>query len=223
MQEQEITSAIKSVGKSFSATGFIGLMTNFEVLVDDMKEKASKHRVGGDESEAKSVAMATEAKKLNKLIDGARMKAKRPYLDFCNQLDSLVRPVQKVLTEIEKGEKKKCVAYRNEVLRKQRARELELRAIADKAAEKEKKQLGNLNIGAPIVKPVKQAAGKVETFAGSSASYRTVMAPKLVDISKVPAEYLLVDWQKVKAAVKGGITQIPGFDIVEEVDAQFRS
>ena len=219
MDNKEINSVIKSVGKTFSAQPFIGLMEKFETVVDDMKSKSDKHRVAGTDSEVRSVAMATDAKKLNKMIDSARMTAKRPYLDFCNQLDSYVRPIQKVLTAIEKSEKKKVVAYKNKLLALQREKE----ASALKADKEEVETLGKLKVGPILDKPIKSATEKVETFSGSSASFQTVMVPKLVDISKVPAEYLLVDWKKVKAAVKGGITQIPGFDIVEEVDARFRS
>ena len=49
------------------------------------------------------------------------------------------------------------------------------------------------------------------------------MVPHLVDIKKVPEEYLQVDWVKVRKAVKNGVHNIPGFEIKEEIDASVRS
>jgi hypothetical protein len=56
-----------------------------------------------------------------------------------------------------------------------------------------------------------------------SGSYHKVMVPKLTDITKVPAKYLLVDWKAVKAAQKNGVTKIDGIEFVEEMEMTLRS
>lgn len=217
VKDEVINQVVKSVGKTFDTSKFIALMEKFEVMVDEMTEISKKHQVKGPDSETKSVAMATQAAALYKQIDKARMSAKRPYLDFNNRLDSLVRPVQKDLDAIKKAEKAKCVKYRNALLAKQREAEA-------KAAQAEKKKLGSLSVKPVMLEPVaKPAEGKVETFTGASVNYKTTMVPHLVDIKKVPEEYLLVDWVKVRKVVKAGVHNIPGFEIKEEIDANIRS
>ena len=233
--DSEIESSIKKVGKSFSAIEFKALAEKFEQKVDAMKEFAAGHRVRSAATETRSIEIGTLAKTLDKVIDAARMSAKRPYLDFCTSLDGMVRPIQKSLVAVQAGEKAKCIAYRKELLKKQRAAEavqakadaaaaLAASAIADSAAiEEEAKPLILSALNAPEQKPIKQATGTVMTVAAGSGSYRPVFKANLVDISMVPREYMMIDEKKVNKAVKDGIRNIPGFNIEETVDMRFNS
>lgn len=215
VSSDEINQSLKVIGKTFNHMAFKSLMEKFEVQVEGMKEVAKSIRVRGAESERKSIEMATTAKKLDKVIDKARMSAKRPYLDFNQMLDGMVRPIQKELKAIETGERKKCVSYRNDLLKKQREEE------AKQAAAPAPKSFGGLKVGGP--KPIKQAAAKVDSITAGSAGYKPIMVPHLVDISKVPAKYLEVNWKAVNAAVKDGVTAIEGFEFKEEMKMTARS
>jgi hypothetical protein len=208
IEDSEVSSAIQKVGKSFNAFAMKELMEKFEAKVSDMIEAAKDIRVRSDNTEAQAVEMATAAKKLSRFIDKARSQAKRPYLDFNQQLDGMVMPIIKSLKKLEADQRKKCTAYRNELLRAER----------EKQAETAK--LGNLTLSTK--KAPKPAEGKVETVMGS-AGYQKVKVAKLVDISKVPEKYLIVDMKKVQADVQSGIMQIPGIEIVEEVKMSVRS
>jgi len=217
--DEEIEKTVQKT-KGFNVSAFQGLMEKFEIHVDFMVEAGKKIKVGGPETERKSIELSTTAKRINKSIDDARMAAKRPYLDFNQQLDGMVRPIQKALTLLEASERKKCIGYRNEVLRKENeAREADIKAEAAKA--KIKSPLAGLSIGSP--KPAMAAVAKVDSMRAGSGSYHKVMVPKLVDIAKVPVKYLLVDWKAVKAAQKNGVTKIDGIEFVEEMDMTLRS
>jgi len=218
--QTEIDKSIALSHKGFNAIAFKELMEKFEVHVDAMVEEGKKIRVGGPETERKSIELSTSAKAINKAIDDARMAAKRPYLDFTQSLDGMVRPIQKSLTVLEADERKKCIAYRNELLRKEKeaaaaaAKEEELKAKIDSP-------LAGLTLGAP--KPALPAVAKVDSLRAGSGSYAKVLVPKLIDITKVPAKYLLVDWKAVKVAQKNGVTKIDGIDFVEEMSMTLRS
>lgn len=218
--QEEVDKSLKTIGKSFNAYEFKGLMEKFEVHIDNMVAAGKKIKVGGPETERKSIELGTVAKRINKEIDTARMSAKRPYLDFNQSLDAMVRPLQKVLTTLEKSEKIKCISYRNNLLRIENEAKAELERV-EALKSKINTPLAGLSLGTP--KPVMAAVGKVDSMRAGSGSYRKVMVPKLVDISKVPAKYLLVDWKAVKAAQKAGVTQIEGFNFVEEMDMTTRS
>ena len=233
LKPSEITKAIATVGKSFTPKAFLALMEKFEQKVSILQAEACAIKVNDVDTEAQSVELAITVKSLNAVIDKARMSAKRPYLDFGKELDGYVRPTQKSLEIIEKGERRKCMDYRNrlhdakvvaDALAAKKLRDEE--AVAEKAkksaAPKAKEvtetehALNRLNAPTGIA-PERVAPQKtVESYAGGSGSYDIVKVPYLADISKVPAKYLLVDWKKVKADVKDGIMNIPGIDIKEE-------
>ena len=217
--EDEIDYSVQQT-KGFNVVAFKGLMEKFEEHVDFLVDAGKKIKVGGPETERKSIELGTTAKRINKNIDEARMAAKRPYLDFNQQLDGMVRPIQKLLTTLESSEKRKCVGYRNEVLRKENQARIDAEA-AEAAKAKQNTPLSSLSVGAP--KPALAAVAKVDSMRAGSGSYKKIMVPKLIDIELVPAKYLLVDWKAVKAAQKDGIIKIGGIEFVEEMDMTLRS
>jgi hypothetical protein len=218
IESTEIEKSIKSVGKTFSIKAFQDLIDKFSGKIDVAEETSKKIQVRGTESEKTSIEMAATAKKLDKVIDGARMSAKRPYLDFNSALDKIVRPLQKRLKAIETGERKKCVKFRNDLL----AKEQEQERKDAMAMPKEKISLGGLNIPAPKA-PI-AAEAKVDSRSDSgSGSYKKVPEAELVDLSKVPVKYLAVDWRIVNEDIKNGITKIPGFNIKEVMKMTLRS
>jgi hypothetical protein len=224
VSQEDVDKSVALAHKGYNAMAFKSLMEKFEIHVDEMTEYGKKIKVGGIETERKSIDLSTSAKRVNSEIDKARMAAKRPYLDFTQQLDGMVRPIQKRLTTIEKSEKVKCISYRNELLRKENeaaAKAAKEAAEVEAMREKISSPLAGLSVGTP--KPVIPAAAKVESMHAGSGSYKKVIVPKLVDITKVPAKYLLVDWKAVKAAQKQGVTKIDGIKFVEEMDMTLRS
>jgi hypothetical protein len=223
ISSDEIAVSIKSVGKTFSTKAFKDLMEKFEGKIAQMTGISKKHTVQGHGSEVRSIEIATTAKKLDKIIDGARMSVKRPYLDFNQSLDGMVRPLQKDLKAIEATQRKKCTAYRNDLLAKERAADL----AALKLESQKKPEPANfagltLNI-AKTPKPVKASEGTVNSVTAGSGSYKKELVATLTDITLVPAKYLTVDMKLVKADIKSGIVSIPGFTIENEMKMTIRS
>jgi hypothetical protein len=231
IKPSDITKAVTAVGKSFTPKAFLFLMEKFEYKIGLLQDESAALKVNDADSEAKSVELAITVKSLNAVIDKARMSAKRPYLDFGKELDGYVRPSQKSLELIEKGERRKCMDYRNRLLDAKNAAEAlaakklkEEEALAAKAKKSAAPKANEVTetehalsrLKAPTGYGVPAPAKTVESYAGGSGSYDIVKVPYLADISKVPAKYLLVDWKKVKADVKDGIMNIPGIDIREE-------
>jgi len=213
IESTEIEASINSVGKTFSEKAFQILIDKFSDKIDIAESQSKKIQVRGFESEKTSIELAAAAKKLDKIIDGARMSAKRPYLNFNSALDKIVRPLQKRIKAIESGERAKCTKFRNELLRK----EQEAAAAKPKAPI----SLGGLNI--PGRKPAPAAEATVDTRTSGSSSYKKVPVAELVDLSKVPVKYLAVDWKIVNEDIKNGVKLIPGFNIKVEMKMTLRS
>jgi len=231
VKPSDITKAVATVGKSFTPKAFLFLMEKFEYKIGLLQDESVALKVSDADSEAKSVELAITVKSLNSVIDKARMSAKRPYLDFGKELDGYVRPSQKSLDIIEKAERRKCMDYRNRLLDAKNAadalaakklREEEAAAAkakksaAPKANEVTETEHALSRLNAPTGVGTPAPAKTVESYAGGSGSYDIVKVPYLKDITKVPAQYLLVDWKKVKADIRDGVFIIPGIDIKEE-------
>ncbi len=59
---------------------------------------------------------------------------------------------------------------------------------------------------------------KIDNTLGNSAtSFRKYITFKIVDIQKVPAEFLSVDTKAVNTAIRNGVREIPGLEIVEKL------
>jgi hypothetical protein len=207
IEQSEIDKSISKVGKSFNAIHFKSLMEKFEAKIDIAKKLSDDLRVRSESTELRSIEIASTAKKLDSVMQSAKLTAKRPYLDFIQSLDGMVGPLQKILKAIQANEKKKCITYRQAILARQKA--------AEAKRPMPEIKLGDLRTS--IQKPIKSAVGSVSTVTAGSADYRSDFEAVLVDITKVPTKYLLVDWKAVKADVKAGVRAIPGFDVKETV------
>ena len=70
-----------------------------------------------------------------------------------------------------------------------------------------------------VVQPAEKAAIRSESGTASTYSRWTFC---LTNIDEVPREYMMVDVQKVNAAIRQGVREIPGLNIYEEKSIRIR-
>lgn len=154
-------------------------------------ELLSKINLAGDMIKARKEAIT---KPLNAALKSAR---------------DLFKPLEDAQSEAKRTVSQKMIAYQNEVEAKRRAEEAKIAARVEKGTLKVDtavKKMGNL---APV-------ENKVEAKSGS-VTFKEVRVPKVVDETKVPREYLVLDMVKIRKDALAGV-EIPG--VVVEVEKQ---
>jgi hypothetical protein len=117
---------------------------------------------------------------------------------------ALMAPLEQFVSQLESN----MLAFHREYQRKKD----EEQAIIDKKALKQAQKAGAQEIKVPIVNDVKTQRGE---FTTTTVKEKWVF--KLVDLEKVPREWLCLDEVKVGKAVRsGGIRKIPGLEIFDE-------
>ncbi len=102
----------------------------------------------------------------------------------------------------------------------QRAKLEEQRRLEREAAEAAKVFQDETPAESPA--PVKEVARVVSSTGRVAAVAATVWKHRVIDPAKVPAKYLMVNESAIKAAVAGGVREIEGVEIYEDVRTAIR-
>jgi len=172
---------------------------NFKMVVDKLKIKTA------DDNEA-AVQLTQRAKLEYKEIEGKRKERTDPLEKTKKLIIADFKPLTNALKLIEADLKGKMVFYAQAVEAKNRKIEEE----NEKKIEKynEKIAAGKVPANVPTMKK------EIETKT-TGQSFRTDKKHRVIDFNKIPKDYLMIDEQKIKAAVKMGIG-IPGIEVYEE-------
>lgn len=194
------------------------------VGIQSMKAEAESLTITDDKSNVLAVEMASQAKKLVNNIENVRLSIVEAPKKFTSTVDKFARVFKDQILSIETELKKKTLDF----LRKKEAEHLEaerklqeeqakLQAKLDKAAKK----AGVESVKVPdVIVPELQTKTKTED---GTAFIKKEWTYRIIDISQVPREYMILDEKKVKGAVKAGIRSIPGLEIFEDDKLSIRT
>ena len=142
---------------------------------------------------------------------------------YVRQTNQAVKPRRDRLDAIERIYKQKISdhASREELKRREVERkQIEDRAKLQAAIDAEAKAAGvESMVVAPVAVPAKAGPTRSET---ATASAVAVWSFEVVDPKAVPRQYLTVDEAAIRAAVRGGIREIAGVRIFEEMQTRIR-
>jgi hypothetical protein len=145
--------------------------------------------------------------KLKNMIDGQRVAAKAPYLDAGKKIDAAAKIYLAPLDDYALLVRAKLKTYQMDVDRKRLAAHAEIARLEAAARVDAEKTGRTASLAASAAVPVPVAVG-VKT--------REFKVKKVVDIAKVPAKYLIVDWAAVDADMEAGMPLPPGLAIETE-------
>lgn len=171
---------------------------NYVTITDEissLKAKADKLYIDKKSSEVKALDLIKKIKNYITWLEDKRNYYVKPPNEYVKNVNNMFKPFSNELKSIDGIIRGKMIAYNN------KREEEELKKA--KAAIKE-----------PI--PYEPEDVKTTKIEGATISYKTIMKFEILDISKVPAEYMILDNVKVNSAIKDGVTQIPGLRIFEK-------
>ena len=206
-------------------------LIRWETEINLMVERAQTITIIKDDTTNQTAAeYALGCKKLFKKIDALEEHYKRPHLDYISAVRSFAAKFKDPLLRIEKQMGRLQADYRrlqeNERLRRQAALEKEQRELEAKlkaeAASAEKK--GEVYTPVIMPAPVAEPVAKVTRTAEGSASQKKVIRIEVVDLDKVPAQFIIrtVDEAAVRESYKGGNRDFPGLKVEEDYDTRYR-
>lgn len=157
-----------------------------------------------------------------KMIEAKREEYTKPLNAFLKQINAYFKDATAPFAAADRINRDKVRVFLAEVERRRReaeAIEAEKLALARREAE--------LNAGehtvdlSPVPAPP-PAPARVYTQTGSMST-RKEARWELTDLSRVPAEYLMLDTAKVGRVVRAGVREIPGIRIWEEQNIAVRT
>lgn len=160
------------------------------------------------EQQARLVSLIADGNKLVKVITDERTKITKPLdkekAQWISKERALTNRINQAMLEI-----KLSVDDYNQ--RQMRARVLEETTL---------RQQQQLEIGQ---KGEANWLSMVPPTTARPKGVRQVWSHRIIDVNRVPAEYLTVDVAKVKEAISAGARTIPGIDIYQETITTYRS
>jgi len=191
--------------------------------LEGVKKLAKDLVVSDDKSAKQSIEMVAQADKLFKTLDKKRKEIIDKPDTFVRSFNSFVKVFKDSLASIMADGKKKFADYGYSL-------ELQRRIDEKKAQDEVKKKQDELDKKAekagvqPVEMPKMVAPVKREPVRSSSgsASIKTEWDYEVLDLSKVPRNWLCVDQSKVKITIKAGIRKIEGIRIFEKPVTRYR-
>lgn len=199
------------------------ILSPYRATALDMERMAANVAIKDSDSNALAVTIAGQIKKTAKKIEDARKAYVGPFNAHVKDVNALAAEIRSPLERAEKDLKKKLNAFAAQQELERRKAEEEARKRAQEEQEKLNREAAAAGVEAPtvpeIVEPEESAT--VRTAEGT-AYMQSRWTYELEDLGKVPAEFLMLDEKKVRAAIKAGVREIPGLKIFEQKSMAIR-
>lgn len=198
-----------------------------------LKIRASEIANEGDN--LKACEMLKNINVYTKTVKSLKAEEEKPVKSALKEISDKYKNALHFLTEAEKILRSKIADYAELKLEKLNLIASSAQKTAEEEALRKLDELQALRESAGQYDEVTQAAiissidSKVNavidnseikidnTLGNSAASFRKYITFKIVDIQKVPAEFLSVDTKAVNTAIRNGVREIPGLEIVEKL------
>lgn len=199
------------------------MVAAFDAEIERMVAEAEAFEVKSDDDAREATERAGAVKGLNKRIDERRKEIIGDPDSFVRKINQAVKSRRDRLDDVERAYKKKIAdhAYRIELERREtiRKQEEERRRLQERIdAEAKAKGVESVEV-APVAIPAKQGPTRSDSATSSAV---LVWDFEVVDPAAVPRPYLRVDEAAIRAAIKGGIREVPGVRIFERAEIRVR-
>lgn len=211
------------------------LINPVEIKAREFLLKIRASEIANEGDNLKACKMLKNINSYVKTVKSLKAEEEKPIKSSLKEISDKYKNALDFLTEAEKILRSKIADYAELKLEKLNLIASAAQKTAEEEALRKLDELQALRESAGQYDEVTQAAiissidSKVNavidnseikidnTLGNSAASFRKYITFKIVDIQKVPAEFLSVDTKAVNTAIRNGVREIPGLEIVEKL------
>lgn len=211
------------------------LINPVEIKAREFLLKIRASEIANEGDNLKACEMLKNINVYTKTVKSLKSEEEKPIKSALKEISDKYENALDFLTEAEKILRSKIADYAELKLEKLNLIASAVQKTAEEEALRKLDELQALRESAGQYDEVTQAAiissidSKVNavidnseikidnTLGNSAASFRKYITFKIVDIQKVPAEFLSVDTKAVNTAIRNGVREIPGLEIVEKL------
>lgn len=196
--------------------------------VQDLCAMAERAVIDSLEAYSKGVTLCKLIRDTEKSADTERLAITKPFRDGIDAINNRFKNMIDPISRAKKTIDKKMVDWKvaeDERLRKeavaQRQKEVEeakakAEALAVEGELDEADAVMHLAEKAEKAPVLYGTINSVTGAAGGSGTTRDVWKFKIIDQSKIPAEYFILDEKKISGVIRAGVREIPGLEIYAE-------
>ena len=198
-------------------------LTEWNALSIKAERIANAIEIDSDEEEQMGIDSLADIKRFQKQVEEARKNQVDPFNKLVKRVNDIFRPIGDGLVKSEAVIKDKVKNWRvkKEQIRQAEERKRQAEYAAKIAEEQAKAKLEKREV--EIVIPPPAIIQTITRGTSSTASSRKVWKFEILDESKIPRQYLIVDESKIRAAIKLGTREIEGVKIFEDFDISVRT
>jgi hypothetical protein len=197
-------------------------LTEWNALSIKAERISEAIEVNNDTEEQMAIDSLSDIKRFQKQVEDARKSEVDPFNKLVKRINDIFRPIGDGLAKSEETIKGKIKAWRiakEEIRRVEERKQMEeyQKKIAEEQAKaKKEKREAEIIVPPPAIIPTQTIGtqGKAPT--------RKVWKFEVVDETKIPRQYLVIDEVKIRAAIKSGLKEIDGLRIYEDIDISVR-
>lgn len=182
--------------------------------------------ITGDAAVAEATDILSWIARAKKQVEEKRRFFVKPLQDQVASINQLFKGLVAPLEQADKTLRDKILHYRQEQERLRRAEMERLRKLQEKEQKRLERQAAKTG-GPPPPPPVMPVAveAQAKTVRGDmgTVSARMVWDFEIVDPSKVPNEYRVINEKAIRAAVKAGVRSLPGVRIFQREELSVRA
>lgn len=211
------------------------LINPVEIKAREFLLKIRASEIANEGDNLKACELLKEINSYNKTVKSLKSAEEAPFKSSLKEITEKYKNALDFLAEAEKLLRSKISDYAEiklERLREiqkldtKRAEEIAIKKLDELQALKESAGQYDEVTQAAIISSIDSKVNAVidnseikidNTLGNSAASFRKYITFKIVDIQKVPAEFLSVDTKAVNTAIRNGVREIPGLEIVEKL------
>jgi hypothetical protein len=185
--------------------------------VRGMKSEVEALEVVDEKTAAEMTAKLGQAKTLRDSLETKRKEVIKDTDGFTRAVNSFVKGPRDIIDAMLNVGKRRLGNHAHLMELKRREEQRKIEEAQRKEQERldkiaKEKKVAPVVIETPVIQP---KTGPIRTETGKSST-RYVWVGELEDITKVPAEHLLLNMKTINAAIGAGIRNIPGVKIYEK-------